>query len=95
MDWLWKVMLPMIVEKVGAFLTAVLSPEKLREYGDKILDLIEDLVDSTETEIDDALVEPLVKRIRETFNIPDNDPVAPPTDDQPEQPAEPNSQPEG
>jgi len=62
-----------IIAEALAMLLRFLSPEMLREVADKILDLVEDKVEASSTNIDDRIVLPLIEKIRETFNIPDDD----------------------
>ena len=54
-------------------LIGMLTPELLRELADKVIDFAEEKVEDSETKIDDWLVLPVVKMVRDTFNIPDND----------------------
>ena len=54
-------------------LLSLLSPEVLKKGMDALLDAIENAVEKSENKIDDAIVLPLCKLIRETFNIEDND----------------------
>ncbi|MGW8177417.1 MAG: hypothetical protein ACWGQW_01255 [bacterium] len=42
---------------------------------DSMLDTIEDTVLGSETEIDDAIVLPIIKALRSALEIPDNDPI--------------------
>lgn len=56
-----------------------LSPELLKTAVDGILDLVETAVEKSPSEIDDKIVLPLVAMIRNTFDIPDNDILPPPT----------------
>jgi hypothetical protein len=61
---------------IGALLQVLLTalnPELLRKFADMALDFIEEKVLGSASEIDDRIVLPIVKQIRETFNIPDND----------------------
>ena len=51
----------------------MLSKDVLKKCVDALLDVIEDATSATENKVDDALVLPLCARIREAFNIPDND----------------------
>jgi len=69
MEWLLKMVLPIIMQIVGSILT----PENIKLYGDKFFDLIEDFVKDSETTIDDATILPIIKAIRLGLNIPDND----------------------
>lgn len=45
----------------------------LKEVEDTLIDAIEDRIASTSNKIDDALILPVIKFIRFTANIPDND----------------------
>ena len=69
MEWLLKMVLPIIMQIVGSILT----PENIKLYGDKFFDLIEDFVKDSETTIDDVTILPIIKAIRLGLNIPDND----------------------
>lgn len=51
----------------------LLTPELLKQAMDTMLNFIEDKVLYTDNKVDDALVLPLCKLIRATFDIPDND----------------------
>lgn len=55
----------MIVDKI--------EPEKLKEWADTGIDMLEDAIESSETEVDDKLALPVIKAAREAFAIPDND----------------------
>ena len=68
-NWLLKLALPIIMSILGE----ALKPENIKKYGDKLFDLIEDLVQDSETTIDDATVLPLIKALRLGLGIPDND----------------------
>lgn len=54
-------------------LLKLLKPEILKSAIDAMLDKIESAVEGSENKVDDAMVLPLCKVIRESFNIPDND----------------------
>lgn len=58
-------------------LFVVLTPETLKSFVDAGLDAIEDAVTKSENTIDDKVVLPMCKLIRNTFDIPDDDPVLP------------------
>jgi len=64
-----KVMLQAIVGVIATMVTK----ENLKLIADKMLDAVEDVVEDSANTIDDQLVLPVVKKIRETFDIPDND----------------------
>jgi len=51
----------------------LLSPENIKTYGDKLFDMIENAVTSSENNIDDVAVLPVIKTLRAGLNIPDND----------------------
>jgi len=61
------------IVKLIALVLSLLNIERLRLVADAILDVIEKSVEESSTKVDDVLVLPLCKRIREAFNIPDND----------------------
>ncbi|MHC4397526.1 MAG: hypothetical protein ACYS1A_17935 [Planctomycetota bacterium] len=54
-------------------LLGMLKVEHLKKAADAILDLIENQIDKSETQLDDQLVQPIIDLIRATFNIPDDD----------------------
>ena len=62
----------LIAQLVNALLM-ILNEEVMKKAIDNLLDFIEDFVADTENKVDDALVLPLCRRIRETFDVPDND----------------------
>ena len=66
----------LIIRHAVTALIASLPPRLLLEGADRILDLVENLVENSDTKIDDEVVLPLIKLIRATFSIPDNDPPA-------------------
>jgi hypothetical protein len=51
----------------------MLPEEKLKEFADMALDFVENKIDETETQWDDAAFEPVIALLRKTFDIPDND----------------------
>ncbi len=65
-------MLKLLTYLLPALLKA-LKPEMLQSVVDTLLDKVEKLVEESPNKIDDLIVLPLVKIIRDTFNIPDND----------------------
>lgn len=54
-------------------LLSMLSSTALKNLVDALLDMIEDAVKNSESDVDDAIVTPLIQTIRATFEIPDND----------------------
>ena len=76
-------LLSVVKALVGLALT-FLTKAQLREFADMALDFIEEKVQESENKVDDAIALPVLKRFRETFDIPDNDPepeVVLPTDE--------------
>ena len=55
------------------FITNLLTEENWKIYGDKLLDLIEELAEKSETKLDDRILLPIVAQIRVLANIPDGD----------------------
>ena len=62
-----------VLIKLLPFLLAQLPKDIVKSGIDKLLDIIEDAVEKSETEIDNAMVLPLCNLIRESLDIPDND----------------------
>jgi len=54
-------------------LLRLIDEDTLKKAVDALLDVIEDKVNESKTQIDNITVLPLCKLIRNTFNIPDND----------------------
>ena len=81
------------MDKVAAMIGAVLAllpEETVKSFVDAGFDAIEDKVKATDNKIDDAVVLPIMNKIRKTFNIPDNDEVvAEPTPETPTEETEP------
>lgn len=67
-EFILKLFLPIIIK----ILEDLLSVENLKTYGDKIFDFLEDAIASSENTVDDNLL-PIIKMLRTTLNIPDND----------------------
>ena len=65
-----------VIPVVNIFISTLMSyveEDKVRDAADNLLDKLEELVEGTGTKIDDAVLEPVFERIRETFNIPDGE----------------------
>jgi hypothetical protein len=62
----------------------MLKPEHVQIVIGKAIDAVEDLVKESHTKIDDILVLPLCKKIREGLGIPDNDKPDEPAPEVPE-----------
>ena len=67
-----EVLVPVADAFMGV-LVAQVPAEKMQDVADELLDKIEDLVDGTGTKLDDAIVGPVIARVRATFNIPDGE----------------------
>ena len=52
---------------------SLLSEDTMKEAADGILDVIENAVEKSKNTIDDQIVLPICKKVREAFNIEDND----------------------
>jgi len=62
---------PVVNAVVAEVVEEVLKTEHVQRFGDKLFDLIEDVVGDSGTRIDDAVVLPVVKAARMALNIPD------------------------
>lgn len=56
-------------------LFAVMPPEMIKGFIDQGLDVVENMIQASETTMDDSLILPIILMIRTTFDIPDNDVV--------------------
>ncbi len=54
-------------------LLVTLNEDLIKRVVDQLLDGVEDVVADSTTQTDDALLLPLVARIRSALNVPDND----------------------
>ena len=54
-------------------LLKLMPQELVKEFMDSILDKVEDKILGTASKIDDALVLPIIRHIRNILDIPDND----------------------
>ena len=54
-------------------LLKLVKPELLKKGVDALLDVIEKAVENSPNKVDDAIVLPLCKLIRSTFDVPDTD----------------------
>lgn len=62
-----------LITNLVSVLLAMLTPTALKNIVDGMLDMIEDAVNISENQIDDAVIKPLIQTIRNAFDIPDND----------------------
>jgi hypothetical protein len=68
-----KKMKEKILMMVASILLEKLQPATLKKWADYGLDLLEDQIDESETTVDDRLVLPIIRGMREAFAIEDND----------------------
>jgi hypothetical protein len=73
MSWLLKA-----VQAIIGLVTSYLTKEQLKEFVDMAFDFVEDAVQKSENPYDDAIVLPVIKKLRDAFDIPDNDDALPP-----------------
>jgi len=69
MNIILKLALPIIMNVIEE----LLKPENIKAYGDKLFDMVEDMVTASGNTVDDATVLPLIRALRAGLNIPDND----------------------
>lgn len=65
-----------ILPVVEVFMNSVLASvpeERVQDVADELLDKIENLVDGTGTKLDDAIVKPILNKVRESFGIEDGE----------------------
>ena len=68
-EWIVRMLLPMIARMLDDLITV----ETIQKYGDQLFDFLEDAIADSGTKVDDMVVLPVIKKIRETLGIPDND----------------------
>jgi len=59
----------MVIKAAVDILLKFCTPEVIKPAADAILDIVEDSVAKSENKMDDMLVLPLCRHLRETFNI--------------------------
>ena len=62
-----------IIQQAVQAIIAALPPQLLTESADRLLDVIENMIEASDTKVDDTVVMPLIKLLRTSFSIPDND----------------------
>lgn len=62
----------LVTQIINLILTLV-SKERYKEIVDKLIDVIEDAVEKTPNQVDDAIVLPLCSKVRDILDIPDED----------------------
>jgi phage-related holin len=68
-----KIILGIALPVIMKIIEELLSAENIKTYGDKLFDIIETMVASSENTIDDIAVLPVIKALRDGLNIHDND----------------------
>ena len=64
-------MLLSILKSLMSIALQFLTDEQLKKFADMAFDFIEDAVKESANPYDDAVVLPVIKRLREAFDIPD------------------------
>lgn len=63
----------MLIQTLMSVVMQFASKEVMTAAVDGILDVIEEAVERSGTQIDDIIVLPICNQVREVFNVPDND----------------------
>jgi len=63
----------LILTRIVSELIEKLDEDILKGFLDRLLDWLENLIKSTDTKLDDVTLLPLLKHVRDAFEIPDND----------------------
>lgn len=66
-------MVKVLLQTVVAVLSQLMTKENLKLIADSMLDAAENIVVQSTNTIDDQLVLPAIQKIRDAFDIPDND----------------------
>lgn len=62
-----------VLPSIMQLIQYLVSEENIKWLADKLLDLIEEMVEKTDNEFDDKIVLPIINQLRSAFDIPDND----------------------
>lgn len=68
-------MLEKILTGLIPIVLSLLTQDQLKKFADMAMDFVEDAVQDSTNKVDDIVVLPILQRLRDTFNIPDDDPV--------------------
>jgi hypothetical protein len=68
-------LLLVLLQKLMEQLILRLPADVLKRFVDMFLDWAENLVEKTKTQLDDITILPMCRLVRNTFDIPDNDPA--------------------
>jgi hypothetical protein len=61
----------LMIKALMSVILKSLSEDSLKEMADKLIDFVEEKVNASENKIDDVLVLPVLKQIRQAFSIND------------------------
>jgi hypothetical protein len=67
-----KLLLALFLTILKQIFKAALDGETQRKFVDAVLDAVEAFVKKTDNTLDDEMIVPLIKSIRENFNVPQN-----------------------
>lgn len=62
-----------VLDAISELVKEILNKERPEVWQDTILDFAEDVIAASETKFDDQRILPLILKLRESLNIPDND----------------------
>ena len=68
-----KDIIVLVLKTLIPLLLGWLTVEQLKKFADMAFDFVEDAVAATDNPYDDAIVLPVIARLREAYDIPDND----------------------
>ena len=62
-----------LVTQIINLLLSLVKKDQYKEIVDKLIDAVEDAVEKTPNQIDDAVILPLCSKVREILDVPDED----------------------
>ena len=62
-----------LIGQIVSTLLGLLNKEDFNKVADALLDKLEEKIEGSNTQLDDAIALPLIKKARDLLNIPDND----------------------
>ena len=62
-----------LIKNLISLILGMLDEETMKQFVDKILDVVENQIEKTPNKWDDMVIGGLCGKIREAFDIPDND----------------------
>ena len=66
-------MLEALIQSFWSVVLSMYGEEEVKEIIDAAIDKVEDKIEASENKIDDWMLMPPIKALREYFDIPDND----------------------